>query len=156
MTNNDSKGFLKIMIVLITLVLGIFGLATYYVYKNPAGIKNEYSILMNFEKLEVMKTVEERQLGLQNRKELCNKCGMLFLWEEPQVLDFWMLNTFVPIDIIYLDNNNIVKTIIRKPELNNAEKTYSSLVPVNKALEIPTLRTNELNIQVGTKLLFDY
>jgi uncharacterized protein len=156
MTNNDSKGFLKIMIVLTALVLSIFGFVTYQVYKNPASLKNEYSIPMNFEKLEVMRTSEERELGLQNRQELCLKCGMVFVWDQPQVLNFWMLNTFVPIDIIYLDNNNIVKTIIRKPDLNNSEKTYSSLVPVYKALEIPTKRTNELNIQVGTKLLFDY
>jgi uncharacterized protein len=156
MNNTESKGFTKIMLILSILVFGTFGLATYYVTKNPNSLKSEYTIPMNFEKLEVQKTTEERELGLQNRTELCNKCGMLFVWEEAQVLNFWMLNTFVPIDIIYLDEANFVKTIISKPELNNSSKTYSSLVPVTKALEIPSKRTAELNIKVGTKLLFDY
>lgn len=156
MKDNESKQFARISLILAILVIGVFGITTYQVIKNPQSLKNEYTIPMNFTKLEVQRTPEEKEQGLQNRQELCNQCGMLFVWDDAQVLNFWMLNTFVPIDIIYLDKDNVVKTIISKPEVNNSQKMYSSLVPVNKALEIPSKRTEELNIKVGTKLLFDY
>jgi uncharacterized protein len=113
-------------------------------------------VKMNFQKLELMLTPEDQAQGLQNRTELCNQCGMVFVFPEEQVLNFWMKNTLVPIDIIYLDSDNKVLNRVIKPELNNIEKTYTSIVPAKKALEIPSSRADELNIRVGDRLLFDY
>jgi uncharacterized protein len=113
-------------------------------------------VKMNFQKLEVMLTPADQEQGLQNRTELCNLCGMVFVFPEEQVLSFWMKNTLVPIDIVYLDKDNRVVSRIIKPQLNNVDKTYSSIIAAKKALEIPSSRADELNIRVGDRLLFDY
>ncbi|HNZ42901.1 MAG TPA: DUF192 domain-containing protein [Bacteroidales bacterium] len=46
----------------------------------------------------------ERTQGLMYRKSMPDSCGMLFIFETMQPLSFWMKNTYIPLDIIYLDN----------------------------------------------------
>lgn len=150
---------IKIIIPIILLTILLF--AGGVMYANQIIENNKYSstgksIDMNFEKLEVMRTQEEQAQGLQNRTELCKNCGMLFVFDNNQVLSFWMKNTLLPIDIIYLDENNKVITLVEKPEMNITSKTYSSILPVKKALEILTIRREELNIKEGDTLKFDY
>jgi uncharacterized membrane protein (UPF0127 family) len=149
------RTFFIYLIMFCVLVAAIF---TFSLFKNGAKAPNNSSniVKMNFSKLEVARTESEKEIGLMNRTELCNTCGMLFLWDEPSVLSFWMKNTFVSIDIIYLDDNNIIRTLIKNPKLNNTELSYSSEVEVRRVLEIPTNRSTELGLKVGTKLEFDY
>ena len=52
--------------------------------------------------VEVVQTSEERQRGLMYRKHLDPDAGMLFLFEQPQQLTFWMHNTLIPLDIIFI------------------------------------------------------
>jgi uncharacterized membrane protein (UPF0127 family) len=130
----------------------IFG----YVYLTRRQ-NNITKIKLNFEKLEIADTPAKQELGLSNRTQICEKCGMLFPLftdENPQVVSFWMKDCTVPIDILYLDKDNKVVTLISKPEPNNTTKTYSSLVPVVKVLEIPTSRVESLEIKEGSYLDF--
>ncbi len=150
---NKFRFFLIFGLTLLIFTLISVGV-TLFSSKAPDDIGKNVKI--EFQKLELMLTLEDQEQGLQNRTELCDKCGMLFVFEKPQILGFWMKNTFVPIDIIYLDKDNIVVNRIVKPELNNTQKLYSSLKEAKYALEIPSKRADELNIKVGDKLLFDY
>jgi uncharacterized membrane protein (UPF0127 family) len=52
--------------------------------------------------VEVAETSAERQQGLMFRKHLDPDAGMLFLFEHPQPLTFWMHNTFVPLDMFFI------------------------------------------------------
>jgi uncharacterized protein len=111
---------------------------------------------MQFEKLEIARSLDEQRIGLMNRQELCNKCGMLFVFNQPQILEFWMKNTYVKIDIIYLDNNLRVVKLISQPLTNNETITYPSGTELSLALEIPSERTKQLGIREGSILKFDY
>lgn len=51
----------------------------------------------------VAKTPEDRELGLQNVPYLPYDEGMVFVFEEPQTVGFWMKDTVIPLDIIYID-----------------------------------------------------
>ena len=63
------------------------------------------------------RTEEERIKGLQRVTELKEDEGMLFFFDEPQTVDFWMKDTKVPLDIIFIDEDMEVISIYKgEPE----------------------------------------
>lgn len=58
--------------------------------------------------VEVAKTEEERSIGLMWRDSMPKNHGMLFTFDEPKDWGFWMKNTLIPLDIIWLDSNFVV------------------------------------------------
>lgn len=54
---------------------------------------------------EVARTAEERSRGLMHRSELAPDVGMLFVFPEPSVRTFWMLNTPLALDIAFMDED---------------------------------------------------
>ena len=58
----------------------------------------------------IASTEEEREQGLQETTELAANEGMLFVYDEPQEVSFWMYNTPINLDIIFIDEDwNIIK-----------------------------------------------
>jgi len=55
--------------------------------------------------VEIANSPDERSLGLMNRPHLEEDKGMLFIFEEPKKHYFWMKNTLIPLDIIWLNQN---------------------------------------------------
>ena len=53
-------------------------------------------------KVELAQTPEQRQRGLMFRKHLAPDAGMLFIFERPQHNVFWMHNTYLPLDMIFI------------------------------------------------------
>jgi uncharacterized membrane protein (UPF0127 family) len=50
-------------------------------------------------------TQVQRETGLMYQTQLCPSCCMLFVFGSPGVYGFWMKNTLIPLDIVYLDSN---------------------------------------------------
>lgn len=63
--------------------------------------------------VEIAKTEEERAQGLQNRKSLGDSEGMLFIFDKPQTVGFWMDKTEIPLDIIFIDEDEEVISIYK-------------------------------------------
>ena len=59
-------------------------------------------------KVEVARSDPERQHGLMYRQKLEPGRGMIFLFEHPQRLTFWMKNTYIPLDMIFISNERKV------------------------------------------------
>ncbi|MBN1391005.1 MAG: DUF192 domain-containing protein [Candidatus Thermoplasmatota archaeon] len=57
---------------------------------------------------EVAMTQEERARGLMNRTELGSLEGMLFYYEIPREVSFWMKNTLISLDIVYISSDFLV------------------------------------------------
>lgn len=84
--------------------------------------------------VEVAATPESRATGLMNRFSLQTDHGMLFVFEAPQPLAFWMKNTYVPLSIAFVDRNGrIVNIEDMRPQ---DESTHWSRAPALYAIEM--------------------
>lgn len=85
-------------------------------------------------KVRVAYTDEEREKGLQNIKDLPKEEGMLFIFEESDEVSIWMKDTLIPLDIIFIDQEFMVKAIHSgKPQSEDlmTEKDINYVLEVN-------------------------
>ena len=68
---------------------------------------------IKFLNIEVAKTPQQLQKGLMFREKLSSNNGMIFSFPKDDVLSFWGMNTFIPLDIAFIDNSNEIDSIQR-------------------------------------------
>ena len=106
--------------------------------------------------LEIADTDEKRKLGLMFRKHLNRNDGMIFDYKGMSYVKIWMKNTKIPLDIIFLQNNEIVhikENVL--PCLNHKINcpTYGSEKPINFIIEVNAGIIKNYDLKVGDKLL---
>lgn len=100
--------------------------------------------------LEVADTEPARQYGLMHRDSMPSDHGMLFVFEEERPLGFWMKNTRIPLDIIFLDAGGKVVSIHQmKP--HDLRSTRSD-GPAKYAIELNKGRAEEVGLKRGDQL----
>jgi hypothetical protein len=99
--------------------------------------------------VKLAKTEEEKQKGLMFVNKLSQTNGLLLLYKKPKIVKIWMHKTQIPLDIIFINNQNKV-ILIRKGE-PFSKKIISSIKPVIGVLEIPEGCAKKLDIEVGDK-----
>ncbi len=85
---------------------------------------------------ELAVTEEERRRGLMYREHLEDGQGMLFIFQEEAEHPFWMKNTKIPLDMLFLDSNRRIVGILRDTKPMN-EKSLSVGLPSRYVLEVP-------------------
>lgn len=61
--------------------------------------------------VEEAKTKEEKAKGLSDRKSLADNSGMIFYFDEPETVSFWMKDTLIPLDIIFINDDDEVISV---------------------------------------------
>jgi uncharacterized membrane protein (UPF0127 family) len=101
--------------------------------------------------VEIADTVQERALGLMYREDKAADHGMLFLYDRPQRLAFWMRNTLIELDMIFVRPDGTVARVHDRaqPQDDTAIDGGPGLVAV---LEINGGLAEELGIVEGSEL----
>lgn len=104
--------------------------------------------------VEVVDTNETRAQGLMFRKELAPDAGMLFDFKESRQVAFWMENTLIPLDMLFIRADGMIGNIhVNATPLDRT--SIPSDGPVQFVLEIPGGRSVELGIVAGDMVVHD-
>ena len=100
--------------------------------------------------VELVKTQGEKEKGLMFRESLDKDNGMLFVYNVPEKSSFWMKNTLIPLDIIWINKDSkIVYIVTAYPCKKDPCNIYSPDEEALYVLEINAGLTNEYNIKDG-------
>jgi uncharacterized protein len=105
-------------------------------------------------RVEVARTVDEQARGLMRRHSLAPDAGMLFVYEEPQWLAFWMFDTHIALDILYFDARQRLVNLHQDvpPCRSRPCAVYPSDAPAQYVLELNAGTAARLGVQVGDRL----
>ena len=97
--------------------------------------------------VEVAATPEQQERGLMFRKSLAHDRGMIFPYDPPQEVAFWMKHTLIPLDIIYIRSDGTIARIVNAEPMDITP--LPSGEPVVAVLEIGGGRAKDLGIHEG-------
>ncbi|QGA80229.1 DUF192 domain-containing protein [Candidatus Nanohalobium constans] len=107
--------------------------------------------------VEIADTPQEREKGLMYREKLPIEQGMLFVFPEEDDRGFWMKNTLIPLDIIFVDSEGKIINIEEAvPEPNTSDenlKTYRSDAPAKYVIETNSSFVERENVEEGDRVV---
>jgi uncharacterized membrane protein (UPF0127 family) len=102
-------------------------------------------------RVELALTREAQARGLMFRTELADGTGMLFVFDEESDRSFWMSNTPIPLDIVYIRGDGVIRTIAARTT-PYSERSIPSRGPVRYVLEVPGGWCERHGVKPGDKV----
>jgi hypothetical protein len=103
--------------------------------------------------LEVARTPEEQAMGLMYRTSLAADRGMLFPFEPPRPVSFWMKNTLIPLDMVFLRNGEVKAIAANVPPCTTTPcPSYGPSTEIDQVIELRGGRAAELGLKVGDRV----
>ncbi len=149
-------------------VIAVF-LVLFFIFKefmiSPESKMNEYPFTKEGElvfsdstgsqkakiEIEIADDEYQRELGLMNRKSMQENQGMLFIFPFERYQSFWMRNTFISLDMIFVDANKTIVTIHKNTQVLS-DQSYPSSKPAKYVVEVVAGFSDKYNIQIGDKI----
>ena len=103
--------------------------------------------------VEVAKSSAEQAKGLMFRTELADTVGMIFPFAQPRVASFWMKNTVIPLDIIFIRSDGTIESIAENT-IPYSTASVAAGEPVAAVLELRGGLTAELSISADDKVVW--
>lgn len=106
-------------------------------------------------RLEVAQTPQQQAIGLMGRTSLADDRGMIFPFNPPRPVQFWMKNTLISLDMIFL-RKGVIKAIATNVPPCQADPcpTYGpGTETIDQVVEVRGGRSKELNLKVGDRFL---
>lgn len=101
----------------------------------------------------VAQTKAQWSYGLMNRDSIPSDAGMIFLFQSPTTLSFWMKNTKIPLSIAFFNVNGKIESILdMDPCFKDPCRTYSPGVPYSGALEVNQGAFSKWGVATGDTL----
>ena len=124
--------------------------------RSPAGLDQVALTIVSGGKthrftVEVARTVPEQNYGMMNRNSVAPDRGMIFPYDPPRAVSFWMKDTLIPLDLIFIAKGGAIIRI----EANAVPYSLDQLPsggPIEAVLELAGGRAAELGIKPGDKV----
>lgn len=152
------RKLISFVIVLVYLFI-LEGISNGY-YEN-VDLKRQGNIVVKIKDkpflMAIAKTSEERMLGLMYKERLDSNKGMIFIYNKEKKHSFWMKNTLIPLDIIWLNKSKHV-VYISKNTQPCKQNDCLSIKPDRRAiyvLEINADLSDKLGLSIGDLIEFD-
>lgn len=104
--------------------------------------------------VELARTDAERSRGLMHRTSLADDAGMLFLFDETAVHGFWMKNTLIPLDMIFIGDDGRIVGVVERAEPRSLE-SRSVGAPSRYVLEVSGGWTRARGVKAGDRVVFE-
>jgi uncharacterized membrane protein (UPF0127 family) len=127
--------------------------SNYQNYNQKIALINKLNqTIVNFN-IAIADNPEKQATGLMHLKSLPNNLGMLFLKNQPQIFSMWMKNTYIPLDMIFLDKDFTITKIH-----HNAQPLSLEIISSNHeslaVLELNGGLANKFQLKIGDSLKF--
>lgn len=141
-----SKNIMLIVTPVLIIIAGILIWRLFF-YLPPANSIKMKIGNSNYN-IELATTITQKTKGLSGRDSLCKNCGMLFTFGFETNLPFWMKDTLIPLDMIWLDKNGKIVDIQTVTEINST-KIYQNQTPAQYVLELNANDSQKINLKIG-------
>ena len=133
------------------IILGIF----YFQQKPKQGNFSFPSHNLNIE-VELAQSIAQQAKGLMNRKKLDENAGMLFVFTDEAKRTFWMKNTYIPLDLIFISKDKKIAEIKEnfEPCQEDNCSTYKSENLAQYTLEVNAGFVEKNQIKIGEDVVF--
>ena len=98
--------------------------------------------------LDLADNEQKRSYGLMNREDMRPNSGMLFIWKDSQIRNFWMKNTHFNLDLFFLNNHGEIIEIYKNAKAFDKTNIKSK----EKVKYVLEMNAGEQNFQIGNKL----
>lgn len=116
-------------------------------------INTQDEIIANFD-IEIAETPYEQQTGLMYRNSLSQKNGMLFIFESSEIRSFYMKNTQIPLDLIFINDQFEIVSIYPNAKSYD-QSAITSKIAAQYILEINAGQSEQLKLKKGMKIKFN-
>ncbi|MEM1128126.1 MAG: DUF192 domain-containing protein [Bacteroidota bacterium] len=104
--------------------------------------------------IEIADTDAERATGLMHRRSMPAQSGMLFLFDEPDSLSFWMRNTPMPLDIVFIGADRRIVNIVRRTTPFSEERVLATGL-AQYVVEVRAGEADRLGLAPGVLVTWD-
>ncbi len=110
------------------------------------------SLIVKIE-IEIADDDTQTQKGLMYRRSMNENQGMLFIFPEMEIRSFWMKNTYIPLDLIYMDDQRVIVHIHESAQ-PKSEESIPSIKPAKYVLEVNEGFSAKYFLKVGDSMSF--
>ena len=103
--------------------------------------------------VEIATTPAQMEQGLMFRRTLAPDAGMLFVFKTPSPASMWMKNTFIPLDMLFIDNSGRIINIAERAVPQSLD-TIAAAAPARAVLELNGGTAARLGIRPGDRVVF--
>lgn len=146
---------------ILVVLVGIGLLVRFFFFTSPNPQLPERSVTIGDDTftVEVADTALTRMRGLSNRQSLPENRGMLFVFPRPSSQGFWMKDTYIPLDFVWIREGSVVGVTADVPPVGTAGTSslqiYRSPEDVDHVLELNAGAAEKAGITVGSPVRYD-